>query len=133
MKPLLIVPILVSGCASIEARDHRFSSLQAEAKSVCEVLAEPNSYVGQRIMIRGIYWAEPHRRALYDDRCPDSDLRVKHALHHDGDPRAEAIINRFRKKHPTVRVPVVYSAVLASRVIIAGCTKPNCYERVVSA
>lgn len=128
MKYLALMSIVLSGCAERGERPEEFSSLQARAKSVCEVLANPGLYVGQRIMIQGIYWAEPHRRVLYEDRCPDSDLRVKHALHADGDRRAEAVIARFRKKHPTVRVPVVYSAVLVSRVIIAGCTRPNCYE-----
>ena len=128
MKYWALASILLSSCAGQGERPEEFSSLQARAKSVCEVLADPATYVGQRIMIHGVYWAEPHRRVLYDDRCPDSDLRVKHALHADGDPRAAAIIVRFRKKHPTVRVPVVYSAVVASRVVIAGCTRPNCYE-----
>lgn len=59
---------------------------------------------------------------------PESGFRVSHSLRVDGARRAEAIVERFRKKHQTVRIPVVYSGVFTVNVFIQGCTRPGCYR-----
>ena len=126
MKYILILCMAVAGCAMTGERREKFASLQARAKSVCEVMADPNSRIGQHILVHGIFFSEPNRRVLYDERCPGSTFKVSHAMAVDGDPRAEAIVERFRKLHPTVRIPVVYSGIFRGRSIIQGCTTPSC-------
>jgi hypothetical protein len=105
----------------------KFASLQAKAVSVCKVMSSPTLYVNQRIIVHGLYFSEPHQRLLYDHTCPDLSLRVSHSLQRDGDHGAELIVERFRKKHQTVKIPVIYSGVLTAAVLINGCTRPSCY------
>lgn len=128
MKYILLLSMAVAGCAANRERPKEFASLQAGAKSVCEVTGDPGSYLGRRILVQGIYFATPHERMLHDPRCPDSGFRVSHALEVDGDRRAEAMVERFRKVHPTVRIPVVYSGIFRGSSIIHGCTTPSCYR-----
>jgi hypothetical protein len=101
--------------------------MQIGAKSVCEVMAGPNSYASRRIVIKGIYFQEPHQRLLYDEDCPQWDFSVSHSSE-GGSRRAEAVVERFRKKHPTVRIPVVYSGIVTANVVVSGCTRPDCYR-----
>jgi len=126
MKRAIPIFLLVTGCAGQAGRAPDFSSLQAGAKSVCELMADPTPYVGQRIVLEGVYFATPHERLLVDrDRdCPN--LPVRHSIQVDGNREAEAIVDRFRKKHPTVRIPVVYSGILTARSIVQGCAEPSC-------
>ncbi|HET9641208.1 MAG TPA: hypothetical protein VFP12_18610 [Allosphingosinicella sp.] len=128
MKRAVLVFVLVSGCAAPDSGGERFRALQAAAKSVCELMADPLPYVGRRLTLKGIYFATPHERLLVDRDCPQSDLRVSHSLQIDGSPEAEAIVDRYRKKHPTVRIPVVYSGIFTAHAVIRGCTEPGCYR-----
>jgi hypothetical protein len=127
MKRALIACLFAASCAAQGERPDEFQPLQARAKSVCEVLADPQAYVGRRITITGIYFAEPHQRLLVDDDCPDGSLPTSHSKA-DGNPRAERLVERYRKRHATVRIPVVYSAILTGKSIIAGCSSPSCYR-----
>jgi hypothetical protein len=128
MRGVVLILILAASCATRQAPRREFVSVQAQAVSVCEVMADPNSYVGRRIVIKGIYFAEPHQRLLFNDSCPTSALRVVHSLRSDGDPRAEAIVNKARKRHRTVNIPVVYSGIFTANVFIQGCIKPSCFR-----
>jgi len=126
VKYVLLPCILIAGCAASGERPNEFASVQAGAKSVCEVTGDPGSYLGRRILVQGIHFETPHERMLHDPKCPDSGFRVSLAPA-DGDRRAEAIVKRFRKQHPTVRIPVVYSGIFSGSSIIQGCTTPSCY------
>ncbi len=128
MKRAVLVFVLVSGCAAPDAGGESFRSLEAAAKSVCEVMADPAPYVGRRIILKGIYFATPHERLLVDHDCPQWDLRVSHSLRIDGRPKAEDIVDRYRKKHSTVRIPVVYSGIVTAHAVIQGCTEPGCHS-----
>lgn len=128
MKPVVLLLAVVSGCAAHDGQEDVFLSLQANARTVCEVMADPNLYIDRRIIIKGTYFAEPHQRLLIDKTCPESSLRVSHSLRVKGNPKAKAIVEKFRKKHATVRVPVVYSATLTGRAVEIGCTEPSCYD-----
>lgn len=108
MKYVLLSCMVMAGCAADGERPDKFASLQAGAKSVCEVTGDPSSYLGRRILVHGIYFGTPHERMLHDPECPDSGLRVSLAPA-EGDRRAEAMVKRLRKQHPTVTIPVVYS------------------------
>lgn len=128
MKGVVLIAALVSGCAVHHEPSRKFASLQLEAKSLCEVMANPRLYVKQRVMIKGIYVREPHQRVLYDADCPQWDFRVSHAFTVDGDPTAERLIKRAAKQDPTVSIPVIYYGTLAARVVIVGCTEPSCHS-----
>jgi len=126
MRVAVLAFALVCGCATNGERRREFESVQAGAKTLCEVMVDPDSFVGRRIVIKGIYFATPHERLLIDRACPQWDLRVSHALDVDGDPGAEALVDRFRRKHSTVRIPVVYSGIVRAQDVIYGCTSPSC-------
>jgi hypothetical protein len=128
MKRAALVFVFVAGCAAPGSGGERFRSLEAAAKSVCELMADPIPYVGQRVTLKGIYFATPHERLLVDRDCPQWDLRVSHSLQIDGRPEAEAIVDRYRKRHPTVRIPVVYSGIVTAHAVIQNCTKPGCHS-----
>jgi hypothetical protein len=126
MRVAVLVVALVCGCATDGERARKFEAVQTAAKTLCEVMADPDPFVGRRIVIKGIYFATPHERLLIDRACPQWDLRVSHAHEVDGDPGAEALVDRFRKKHPTVRIPVVYSGIVRAQDVFHGCTSPSC-------
>ncbi|HEU0097840.1 MAG TPA: hypothetical protein VFQ67_03605 [Allosphingosinicella sp.] len=126
MRVALIAAVLVSGCAADGGRIREFESVQAAAKTVCEVMADPDSLVGRRIVVEGIYFATPHERLLVGRGCGQWSLRVSQSLDLDGDPRAEAVVDRFRRKHPTVRIPVVYSGIVTAHSVIHDCAEPRC-------
>lgn len=128
MKSVLPIFALVCGCAVHEAQGHKFSSLQSVAKSVCDVMTEPDPYLGQRIIIKGLYAQGPHRRLLHDRNCPEWDFSVSLSLRTEGDRTAERLVRKSFKKDPTVSVPVIFSGILATRVVMSGCTKSSCHE-----
>src|SRR5688572_6416228 len=80
MKRALPMLVLICGCAGEGGRPQGFSGLEAEAKSVCELMADPAPYVGREIMLTGVYFATPHERLLVDPDCPQGSLRVSHSL-----------------------------------------------------
>jgi hypothetical protein len=127
MRLILVLAATVAGCASQDYGSVRFLSTQEEASTICEVMTDWRSYVGMRIIIRGVYFQEPHQRLLVDDDCPQWQLRVSHSEQIRSESRAVAIIKMFSKKDSTVRVPVIYSAVFTARPIIADCANPSCY------
>jgi hypothetical protein len=120
-----LIFLLVSACAAHGGGAREFRALQPGAKSVCEVMADPDAYVGRRIVVTGIYFATPHERLLVGRGC-DASFRVSEAMEIDGNPGAEAIVARFRRRHQTVRIPVVYSGDFTAHDVIFGCTKPSC-------
>lgn len=128
MKPVLLIFVLLAGCAAGEAKGLKFSSFQSVAKSVCEVMANPDPYLGQRIIIKGLFAQGPHRRLLHDRECPEWDLSVSLSDRVEGDPMVERLVRRSFQKNATVSVPVILSGTLAARVVMSGCKKPSCYE-----
>jgi hypothetical protein len=92
------------------------------------VKADPASYVGERIVIRGTYVEQPHERLLLDGACPGWNLRVSHSLQSAGNRKAVAMVRRLVKANPIARIQVVYSGVVKANVLIAGCTKPTCFR-----
>lgn len=131
MKHPLLILTLLSGCAGLEAGEHEFLSLQAAAKSVCEVVADSNSYAGRRIITKGLLARGPHRQLLHDRNCPQWDFSVRHSLQADGDPAAERLVRRRFRKDPAGSIPVVYSGMLVVRDIISDCDRPSCHEYVL--
>jgi hypothetical protein len=127
IRAILLV-FLISGCSAYNADSPGFLVLRESSKSVCEVMNEPGRYVGRRILIRGIYFREPHRRLIYDDNCPKLDLSVSRSARESGNRIAERLVRRSFKIKPTGMIPVVYSAVLTSKVIDSRCSKPSCHE-----
>jgi hypothetical protein len=128
MKRSLLLLFAMAACTTQNNRAPDLLSLQHQAKSVCEVMASPNIYLGSRILIRGIYWQDPHNRRLIDGACPQWGIIVRESYKLRADHRATKIIKRAYKKYPTVRAPVVYSGVFASRQTDLGCSLPGCYE-----
>jgi hypothetical protein len=128
MKRVMLLLFLLLACAAPQEPELKYLSVQAGAKTVCEVLADPNSYVGQGIVVKGVYFSTPHQRLLVDDDCPEGDFAVRESLDLDNDPEAEAIVDRFGRKHPTVRIPVVYSGIFKARAMLEGCSLPGCYD-----
>jgi hypothetical protein len=131
MKRALPMLVLVCGCAGQSGRPQGFSRLEAEAKSVCELMADPAPYVGLEIMLKGVYFATPHERLLVDPDCPKESLRVSHSIRFAGNPYARRVVDSFREKHETVRIPVIYSGTLAAHAVIQGCAKPSCHSYVL--
>jgi hypothetical protein len=128
VKRAIFIVCLISGCALQGKREQEFASLQKGAKSICEVMADPNAYAGRRIVIKGTYFQEPHRRVIYDENCPDFDLSINHSSQLEGNPAAERRLRRSFKARLTGVIPVVYSAVLTPKALVLGCGEPSCFE-----
>lgn len=128
MRGTIIIAALASSCVMHKAGEERSRNFFSEAKTVCEITSNPAIYLGRRLIIKGVLFEEPHERLLYDESCRELDLSVSHSLRLNGNQRAKTIVKKFRKKHPTVRVPVVYSGIVTVNVVIRGCTKSSCYR-----
>jgi hypothetical protein len=128
MKSLLAALILVSACAAPDSSRQKFSSLQLEAKSLCEVMKDPSGYAGQRIVVKGIYGRQPHQRVLYDPSCGEWIVAVSHSLTAEGDAGAKRIVDRAAKKDPRGRIPVVYVGTFTMSHFLLACTERDCYN-----
>lgn len=124
--PLLGIVVAVSGCAQHDYQPE-FPALRAQARSICEIMAEPARYLGQRIMVRGTYVQDPHHTYLSDNDCPDWEFNIRGSRSQDN-KRARRILRRLSRKYPTVEAPVVYLATFTSRPLITVCIpEPSCY------
>lgn len=128
MKAVLPILAIVGGCASEESRGHNPSSPAAGATTVCEVMAQPDAYVGRQVTVRGLYAQGPHGRLLHDRSCPEWDFKVSLSLRADGDPAAERLVRRAFREKPAESIPVIISGTLSARAVITGCTRPSCRE-----
>jgi hypothetical protein len=118
--------ILVSGCVSQARPTPTFSSLEPQAKTLCEVMENPQAYAGRRVLMKGDYVEDPHHRTLDDRRCPDWDFRVSESFTVDGDRTAQRLVRQARKKRVTVDIPVIYVGTFTVKPFIIGCSERNC-------
>src|SRR4051812_8364471 len=128
MRAFVILSTLVSGCAGQDEPLQRFSSLQLEAKTLCEVMENPSASAGRRIVMKGAYVQDPHHRMLYDPHCPDWDFSVSQSFTVKGDRAAEHLVERARKKNPIVDIPVVYVGTFTISPFITTCSERTCYH-----
>ena len=128
MKGLAIAFILISGCSAHDKSLERFSSLQLEAKTLCEVMEDPGRYAGRRVVMKGIYVQELHQRVLYDPNCREWDFRVSESLTAANDAAAARMVRQAAKTDPTVSIPVVYEGTFTMSHFLLDCTERNCYR-----
>jgi hypothetical protein len=128
MRGLAIAFILTCGCSAHNESLQRFSSLQIEAKTLCEVMADPSRYAGRRVIMKGIYVQEPHQRVLYDPNCQEWDFRVSESTTADGAAAAKRIVRKAAKKDPTVSIPVVYDGTFTVSHFLLDCSERNCFR-----
>jgi hypothetical protein len=127
--PWLLLPIpFLSACAAPGQPSPRFSSLQLEAKTLCEVMDDPSRYAGRRVVMKGLYLQDPHHRRLYDAHCPEWDFSVSESFDVAGDPAAERLVKRGAKKDPTVSIPVVYVGTFTMGPFLIGCSERDCFH-----
>lgn len=60
--------MMCTSCVSATAVEQAF----ARAASLCDVLRQEQSYAGQRVEVRGVLYADPDERHLYDPQCKKS-------------------------------------------------------------
>jgi hypothetical protein len=96
------------------------------AVPVCNLLSHPKDFVGHRVTVGGLYANDPHRRILFDQSCPSSYLEIQIA---DGQNslQVDCKMQRLLEKHPTVGIRAVYSGVVTSTELIAGCADDGCF------
>jgi hypothetical protein len=128
MRSLVVACILASACSAERAPPQKFASLQLEAKTLCEVMADPGRYAGRRIMMKGLYVQELHQRVLYDANCREWDFRVSHSLALASDAAAKNRVKQAAKKDPTVSIPVVYIGTFTMSHFLLDCTDRDCYR-----
>lgn len=126
VRSTLLVALLVAACAANDRPTARFSALQLEAKTLCELMEDPDRYAGQRVVMKGRYVQEVHQRVLYDAHCPDWEFRVSHALAVKSDRAAARMVEQAAKKKPIVDIPVVYVGTFTVKPFIVGCSARNC-------
>jgi len=119
--------MVVPGCV-INDHGQRYSSLRQEAKTLCEVMADPHAYEGRRIMMKGLYVQEVHQRVLYDAGCPKWEFRVGHSLTAKEDRAAARMIDHAAKKDISVSIPVIYAGIFTVKPFIIGCSDRDCYH-----
>jgi hypothetical protein len=128
MRGLAIAFILISGCSGHNESLQRFSSLQLQAKTLCEVMEDPGRYAGRRVVMKGMYVQEPHQRVLYDPNCREWDFRVSESMTVGGDAAAKRMVKEAARKDPTVSIPVVYDGTFTMSHFLLDCSERNCYR-----
>jgi hypothetical protein len=126
VKRALIMCLFLSACAAQERPSPRFSSLEVQAKTLCEVMENPSAYAGRRVVMKGDYIQDPHHRMLYDPHCPEWDFRVSESFTLEGDRAAERLVDRARKKRARVDIPVVYAGTFTVAPFLIGCPDRDC-------
>ena len=127
MRRAAIIFLLVTGCANKQYNSVNYAA-STTAKSLCDIMINPEQFIGQRIFVKGIYFREPHRRIIYDDNCPKFNLSVSHASHLSGNKLALNVLRRALKIRSTGMISVVYSAVLTVNSLEASCDTSTCYK-----
>ena len=126
MKRAPIIWIFLSGCVAHEQPSPRFSSLELEAKTLCEVMESPSVYAGRRVVMKGVYVEDAHHRTLYDPHCSEWDFSVSESFTLEGDRTAERLVKQARRKRAVVDIPVVYVGTFTVSPFLIGCSERNC-------
>jgi hypothetical protein len=119
---------LLFGCSMVDERTHEFVLLEAKATSVCEIMAHPQMYLGRRVLAHGVYFQSPHQRYLIEKSCPQSEISVSESSTLHNSRMAMRILKQAEAENRTVNIPVIYSGIFRSDVVIAGCADPRCYN-----
>jgi hypothetical protein len=122
------VLFMLSGCAVNDAQTLPHSIVLSSAKSICELVLNRDMYLGKQVVITAKYGEGPHQRFLYDEDCADWSITVSNSPRGGGNPAARRLVQESFKRKPTIGIPVIYAGVLVVRLVMSGCTKPNCYS-----
>ena len=109
--------LALCGCAT-SGRPSPSAALFAKAIPLCDLLANPGSHVGKRVLVRGHLTQTPHERLFMDEGCERAILPLNHAQ--DWPPesdearrlrrRFQAYAELYHRRPPWV--PVVYAGIL---------------------
>lgn len=114
----ILVAMLLSACATDRIHVPEHWSLQEHSKTICEIMEQPDLYLGHRIVVRANAFNTPHERLVYDDACP----KWKFEVH----------LRRYsRRTEPKQREPVLWWGIFTSQAIIIGCKELDCYRYVL--
>jgi hypothetical protein len=83
-----------------------------QAISFCEMMAHPDRYVGQQVLVRGLYIMTPHQGEIYGAECKASSIALQGDVTVSRDKRVWSVIGRASKQIPGARVPIVARGVL---------------------
>lgn len=124
MKTFLALAILLlAGCNSPAKGEDLSPPDLEQVRSICEVVASPSAYLGSHILLRGVYFSDPHHRFIKDKNCSRSEIAVQLSEY---DPREDRIIEAVRATKGIAEFSVVYGGILSGDEMIAGCAKPDC-------
>jgi hypothetical protein len=126
MKHVLLILFTLSGCVA-KTHDFHLSAMPTDAKSICELIDSREIYVGRRVVIAATFGEGPHQRFLYDDGCSNWLVGVSNSSRR-GNLAAIRLVKKSFEESPTAGIPVIYSGVLESHIVISGCSKPTCYS-----
>lgn len=97
--------LICAGCAPLSAGPRHF----AEARSLCDVVQNEQTYAGQRILVRGLLVQTPHGRLLHSPECDGSaELRSSSEF---WDRRARLVVEAAQANNIRPSIPVVISGV----------------------
>jgi hypothetical protein len=126
VRHIIFLCAALAGCVSAQVVNKDFSSAYSMAVPVCDLLSHPWNLVGHRVTVSGIYANDPHRRILDDPSCPSRDLEVWLGDSQDS-LEVDRKMRRLLERNPLIGIRSVYSGLIKSDQLIAGCSDVDCF------
>ena len=83
-----------------------------QAISFCEMMKHRDRYVGQEVMVHGLYIMTPHRGEIFGAECDYDSISLRGDATVSRDKRVWSVIARASKQTHGARVPIVAKGIL---------------------
>jgi len=122
---IAIFSCALASCAGTPISNPEFSSAYAKASPLCDLMSRPEAFVGNRVIVRGLFALVPHARVLLDTSC-HGELEI-HLADLGGALNSDRKMTRLFHRTGNAGVRAVYSGALRSSQVIAGCAETQCF------
>ena len=122
---ILFTALWLSGCQLSAGVD---TDLQVPANGLdfCQVISDPQQYVGKEVVVNAIYKDTPHRELIYGSGCPKRYVYINGSSARRDNRSARSTLWRAVRKNPTAEVRVLLRGVLQERPDITPCLREAC-------
>jgi hypothetical protein len=113
------IPLTIAAvaCSPVPSADIASQRLFAEAIPICTLLANPNEFVGKRVIISGYYSSTPHGGVFHDGSCERGEMPLARDRSEADNKRARGLLNAAWRTHSGAEVLVVMSGTLKDNFV----------------
>jgi hypothetical protein len=108
---MIALTLTCASCAPLSVGKSYF----AQATPVCNLISDQQRYVGQRVLVTGLYDSTPRGGLLYGPKC-EALVWLSGASDVPDDERSRRVIEAAFIQNKSARVPVVVSGIFQLRL-----------------